>query len=267
MRLPSSFQLQNVSPIVLALVYLATAVVLRWRFRNRFTFALMVMVLFGCSALLYRDYRREFRNAFEQARAAVTGRLAARTEWPPKVGDRFPDLTLYDQDGNLIRLSSLAGKVLLVEPVGMSCPACVAFSGGNLYGPFDGVPPQADLEPIHEYVKRYGAVRWTDGRFAYVQLLLFDRSLGVPTPDDARRWANHFRFETADRNYVLAGGRELHNDTSRRMIPGFFLIDKDFVVRADSSGPTPSHDLYSELIPMLHDLLDETEVAAGAAKP
>lgn len=40
--------------------------------------------------------------------------------WPPVLGQTFPDLQLQDAQGKPFELSSLRGKVLLIEPVGMT---------------------------------------------------------------------------------------------------------------------------------------------------
>ncbi|MDH3285081.1 MAG: hypothetical protein OEQ13_10100, partial [Acidobacteriota bacterium] len=67
--------------------------------------------------------------------------------WPPVVGERYPDLELLDQTGRRMRLSELSGRPILLEPVGMSCPACQAFSGAHRdgVGPFGDVRPQQGL--------------------------------------------------------------------------------------------------------------------------
>ncbi|MBI3928653.1 MAG: redoxin family protein [Armatimonadetes bacterium] len=52
------------------------------------------------------------------------------------VGKPYPDLKLVNQDGNTVELSRFKGQVLLVEPVGMTCPACNAFAGAHDVGPF-----------------------------------------------------------------------------------------------------------------------------------
>ena len=36
----------------------------------------------------------------------------------------FPDLELMSDSGVVRRLSEFKGKIILVEPVGMNCPAC-----------------------------------------------------------------------------------------------------------------------------------------------
>jgi hypothetical protein len=44
---------------------------------------------------------------------------------------------------------------------------------------------------------------------------------------------------------------------SRDLIPGFQMIDKHFILRSDSTGPSPADDLYSKLLPQIRMLLDE----------
>lgn len=40
--------------------------------------------------------------------------------WPPTPGEAYPDLRLVDHRGQRVQLSSLRGKVILVEPIGMT---------------------------------------------------------------------------------------------------------------------------------------------------
>jgi hypothetical protein len=49
---------------------------------------------------------------------APTGTLSF--SWPPKCGERYPDLELLDHRGAPVRLSTYAGKLLLIEPIGMT---------------------------------------------------------------------------------------------------------------------------------------------------
>ena len=52
-------------------------------------------------------------------------------DWPPAVGQFYPNLVLKDQTGQVTALSDFRGKVILVEVVGLTCRACHAFAGGN----------------------------------------------------------------------------------------------------------------------------------------
>ena len=40
--------------------------------------------------------------------------------WPPKLDEPYPDLVLQDYQGERVELSSFRGKVLLIEPIGMT---------------------------------------------------------------------------------------------------------------------------------------------------
>ena len=66
--------------------------------------------------------------------------------WPPRYGRTYPDLTLYDHRGRIVKLSSLQGKVILIEPIGISCQACQAYSGAHRLGSYRNIQPQSGLE-------------------------------------------------------------------------------------------------------------------------
>ncbi len=177
--------------------------------------------------------------------------------WPPQVGQEYPDLELVDQDGNVTALSEFRGKVILLEPVGTACRACVALAGGREYGAFDGTRPQEDLESIETYTARFGGIELDDPRVVFVQLLLLNNDLQAPTPAEGRAWAQHFKMQRSENQVVLVGDSTLVRPASRQMIPGFQLIDKNFILRADSTGHTPRDNLYTKLLPMIKQLADE----------
>ncbi|MFQ5960639.1 MAG: peroxiredoxin family protein [Candidatus Methylomirabilales bacterium] len=182
----------------------------------------------------------------------------AGVKWPPRVGEPYPDLELFDQTGQKVRLSSFKGSVLLIEPVGMTCPACQAFAGAHRHGSFEGVVPQHGLPSIEELFPRYtNGLSLDDDRIVLVQLLLYSMSMGAPSPDDARRWAEHFRMDRSKNFVVLAGTEGLLGPASYNMIPGFQLVDRNFILRADSTGHHPRHDLWRYLLPMVPQLLQE----------
>jgi len=185
--------------------------------------------------------------------------LRADTQWPPQVGHPFPDLELVDQTGRSVEMSSLKGKVLLVEFVAMSCPACQAFTGAHLVGSFEDTRPQRGLESIEKLFSKYtGGLSLNDERIVLVQLLLYNLSMGAPTAEDARKWAQHFRLDRSKNQVVLAGTKELVGPASTNLIPGFQLVDQQFIVRSDSTGHHPRHNLYTHLLPMVDAVLKET---------
>jgi thiol-disulfide isomerase/thioredoxin len=177
--------------------------------------------------------------------------------WPPRVGELYPDLRLVDQTGQVVALSSFKGSLVLIEIVGMNCPACQAFSGAARAGSFAGVVPQGGLPPIEDLVRDYArGAPFPSRDLVFVQLLLFNMQMGPTTPEDARAWAEHFHRHRARHQYVLAGGAALHNNASYEMVPGFQLVDRRFVLRWDATGHSPRHDLYRELLPAIPALLE-----------
>lgn len=153
-------------------------------------------------------------------------------------------------------MSDFQGSVILIEYIGMTCPACQAFAGAHEVGSFGGVRPQRGVESIAEYFPKYAGVSLDDERIVLVQVLLYSLSMGAPTPEDARRWASHFDQNRAAGEIVLAGRQKLLGQASYNLIPGFQLIDKDFILRSDSTGHQPRHNLYTELLPLVPKLLN-----------
>lgn len=193
----------------------------------------------------------------------TSGSSQAEVAWPPRAGQGFPDVQLVDQAGASVRLSRFRGKVILVEYIGMNCPACQAFAGAHDRGPLGKVRPQPGLDSIEKLFPAYTrGLSLDDERIVFVQVLLYDLSMGAPTSDDARRWARHFRPERSKGTVVLVPKKDLRSPGSYKLIPGFQLIDKNFAVRWDSTGHHPRHNLYKELLPAVRGLLEEPVVGA-----
>jgi hypothetical protein len=174
-------------------------------------------------------------------------------EWPPVHGQPYPDLRLLDEEGKPVALSQFKGKVILLEPTAMTCPACQAFSGGNLpgIGGFAGGTPQTDLLDVEQAVERYaGGASLRDPNVVFVQLMLYDLANQAPSAEDVRKWRDHFQLRRRHPGivFLLADPRML-GPASYDMIPGFHLIDTDFRFVSDSSGHRPRNDLWRELLP------------------
>lgn len=189
---------------------------------------------------------------------SMSGAQAAKftpTPWPPVLDQSYPDLELINQDGQKFHLSDFKGKLIIVEPVGMNCPACQAWAGGHEYGPFQGNALQKNLPSFKQSLPLYAdGITLPDENIVLVQLLLYDMRLGQPQPDDAEIWAEHFKMQTSDNHYVAVSPYDMRNNASYNMVPGFQLIDKDFILRSDATGHHPKHDLYRTLLPMVSDL-------------
>lgn len=179
-------------------------------------------------------------------------------QWPPKVGQPYPDLALYDHTGRRVQLSELRGKVLLIEPVGMTCAACNAFSGGQEYGGFQGIKPQHGLQSIEAYFPHVtGGMSLDDPRIVFVQLIIYNMRMQAPSAEEVRLWAEHFGLDKKPNVLVLASEPYLLGKVSRAMIPGFQVVDQNFILRADSTGHPPQHDLFGTALPLIPQLLGE----------
>lgn len=243
-------------PIFLVAANLGVAVLIRMLMPNLFTAAFMAIVLIGSAGFLGTHHGTEVVRVMYRGRdMALT--LAGKTPaWPPEKHRTYPDLELIDQEGEVTRLSDFRGRVILVEPVGIPCPACVAFSGGHHVGGFEGVEPQSELQSISEYAREYGRIKLADPRIVLVQVLLFNHDMEAPTEEEAKAWAEHFEMDRAANEVVLVGTQNMATRASRKLIPGFQLIDRDFVLRADSTGTITEDDLYSDLLPMLREIVE-----------
>ena len=147
----------------------------------------------------------------------------------------------------------------MFEPVGMDCPACNAFSGGQKKGGYGGLQPQPGLASIEEYLPTYGGgVRLEYSQnLVLVQIFLYNYWRGAPNRKDAKFWAKHCGLTHKQNVFVVIGAEDLRSPASFDMVPGFQLVDKSFVLRVDSTGHRPRHDLFRELLPMVPKLLRE----------
>lgn len=177
-----------------------------------------------------------------------------KTYWPPQLNNYYPEVELMSLSGRKVKLSSFAGRVLLIEPVGMSCPACQAFVGASARGGYDGVTPQPGMRSIDQLLTENG-ISPSDSRLVRVQLLLYSMKMGAPSLQEAQAWAKHFGFGQRSNEVVLIGDSRYVNSASYDMIPGFQLVDRRFVLRSDSTGHQPKNDLYKELLPLLKSTL------------
>ncbi len=180
------------------------------------------------------------------------------TNWPPQLGSTYPDLEFIDQDGNQWNLSRFKGKVILIEPIGMNCPACQSFAGAHIRGPYGNIQPQNGLEDFEGYFKSYtGGLRLEDEGIVLVELLLYDLKLRHPTIEDAKGWAKHFGMESKNNHFVVIPTKDMRSKASYDLIPGYQLIDKEFQLRSDATGHNPKHNLWTDLLPVVPQVLME----------
>lgn len=182
--------------------------------------------------------------------------------WPPVKGQAYPDLELQDAvSGRTVKLSSLRGKVLLIEPIGLACPGCNAYAGAEVKGGFRGAAVQRGLGSLEDHLRREAGIALdAEPELVLVQLLLFDTSSSVgnaPTFQDAKDWAAHFELVGRPNVMVLCGTTPLANGASYNMVPGFQVVDKQGVLRWDGTGHHPVDDPYAKVLASIPELLRE----------
>ena len=175
--------------------------------------------------------------------------------WPPQLDQRYPELELIDHRGQELLLSSFEGSVLIIEPIGMNCPACLAFSGGHQKGGLDKYRPEVGALSLEEYIADYAPdVRPENPEVVLVQLLLYDLSMKPPTWEHAALWREHFPTNFTHHEVVVPK-ESLISPQSYDLIPGFQLVDRNFILRSDFTGHRPQNSLHQHLLPRLSELL------------
>lgn len=112
------------------------------------------------------------------------------------------------------------------------------------------------MPSVEEAVRSYARTPFPDPGLTVVHLLLYGFDMAEPSLEDARDWASHFGLKESDGHVVLIGSPSTFGNRTRAMIPGFQLVDRDFVLRYDAAGHSPPHDLWRELLPALPSLLE-----------
>ncbi len=178
--------------------------------------------------------------------------------WPPQINKEYPDLKLYDHIGRTFNLSQYKGRVIVIQPIGMNCPACQAYSGAHKYGPFRDNTVQEYIHSFEDIFYKYiPQLEFNDRHVIFIQLLIYNMDMDHPSMKDAINWGRHFRISSKKGHYTAVSLVDLRNQDSFKMIPGFQLIDRNFILRSDSTGHNPKDDLYYRLIPHLDEIMYE----------
>jgi len=173
--------------------------------------------------------------------------------WPPKIGEKYPDLALLDHKGQQMRMSSFEGKLIIVEPVGIRWPK-EELQGESVKRPRSS---WEGIKEFKQYLTRTRQILLPDDNIVYIQIVLFDANLNHPSLRDIQNWVQRYDFRQSRGEYVFITDEDLSGPVSYSLVPGFQLIDKDLILRADSTGENPQDDLFEVLVPLINELRAE----------
>jgi len=179
--------------------------------------------------------------------------------WPPVMNAAFPDIPLIDSSGAELKVSDFKGKVIIVEYIDMTSPVSHSYSGAKARGPYGGARHTFDesVSSLEETVSKenQGQLSLPNPDIIVIKIIVFNEAGQQAKVDDALAWAGHFGF-TRENNYIVSvPQKDLRDKLTDKIVPGFQLIDKQFLLRVDSAGPEPKHSLQFRLVTMIPTLL------------
>lgn len=179
-------------------------------------------------------------------------------DWPPKMNKLYPDLDLLDKEGRSFKISDLKGYVVVMSYVDMSSPTCQAQAGAAAAGKF-GTTIDVDKysEPFTETLRKNSLEGFTlpnDGVLE-IYVLIYNQDGSQPSLDSADEWSGHFNLDLSKGVIVAVPKKSMQNKRTDSVICGYQLIDKNRMLRVDSAGPEPKHNLKMTLVPLLPKLL------------
>lgn len=177
--------------------------------------------------------------------------------WPAKMNKPYPEIELIDRDGKAFKLSNHKGKVIILSFIDMSSPVSQAQAGAGLSGAY-GLTQETDklAEPFSETLRK-GDVDLTlpNDDVVEINVLVYAQDGAQTTVDNADSWANHFDLEREKGVVVAIPQKDIRGEESEKIINGFQLLDKNHILRVDSSGSEPKHNLRMTFIPLVPKLL------------
>ena len=185
------------------------------------------------------------------------------TPWPPEMNKPYPDIPLIDASGNEFNLSKYSGKIIVVEYVDMTSPVSQSYSGAKKYGVY-GKPSNSYDESVMSFEslvakETMGKVHIPNHDIIYLKIIIYNDNGEQAKPEDAKLWADHFKFKP-ENNYIIAvPQKDIRDKRTDKIVPGIQLVDSDFLLRVDSAGPNPKHDLRFRLVPLIPVLLEAVQ--------
>lgn len=177
--------------------------------------------------------------------------------WPPHMNSEYPDFEVIDQEGNQFKVSTLKGKVILIEMIDMMNPVSLSYNGAKehgLIGKAESFDEYEDSLPIAIKENGTGSFVLPNPEVIVLKLIIYNQDGTQPNSLDAENWANYYRLTKEDNYIVAVPVKDFRGDESKKIVPGYQLIDRDFNLRVDAAGPAPKHNFKMSLIPHIGKL-------------
>ncbi len=228
--------------------------------------ALIMLVLFSILAVEIKKKPIEERQRifaeqqkqFDILKSSTTINENLPNPWPPKMNEPYPDIDLIDQNGQEFKLSSLKGKIVIVEFIDMTSPISQAQSGAWLVGAY------GRIQEIDKYTETFSdtlrkntepSIILPNNNIMQVKIIVYSEDGKQPSRDDAQNWASHFGYTREEGVIVSVARNDIRDIRTQELVTGFQLIDKNQILRVDSAGPTPKHNLKMTLVPLIPKLM------------
>lgn len=178
--------------------------------------------------------------------------------WPPAMNVAYPDYELIDQEGVQFKLSDYKGKIIILEMVDMSSPFSQAYSNAAEIGLF-GTTEKYDeyTKPIETLLREYSEDNLVLPlpNVVTIKVIVQTQNGTQPSVKDAEEWAAFFRLTKANSVVVAVPVKDIRGKLTEKITPGYQLIDADMMLRVDSAGLEPKHNLQMTLVPQLQKLI------------
>lgn len=179
--------------------------------------------------------------------------------WPPKMNKPYPDLPLVASDGTNFKLANYKGKVIVLSFLDMSSPTAQAQSGAGLSGAYgvtvDKDPLARPFSDVFRTIPESEDMNYPHKDLLEIIVLVYSQEGQQTTVDDAQNWAEHFDLSREDNVIVAVPVKDIRSDETGEVLNGYQLIDKNMILRVDSSGSSPKHNLKMTLMPLVPKLL------------
>lgn len=191
-------------------------------------------------------------NGLYDAKPEQPAEIQLPAGWPPTLDAPYPDMELTDQDSLVFKLSDFKGKVIVLIPINMSSAHSQALENAFLFGTYRGAPIAKDVVALDEEIKKNApSLTLPHDDLIFIHLIFHDLSDMFPSIGDAELWADHFQKRKSENHIVAVPNQRIPDYATNALIPGVQLIDRRFILRADSTGVSPKTRLREVLVPMI----------------